>query len=130
MKVSTFFVIAVLGLGVVAVTSVAHHSTIDIYDDEQTVEVTGVVKEWRFVNPHPFLIVEVEGENGETEDWDLSFGGSAASALARSRGYTADTFKVGDIIIASGAPARSEEAHGLLVSGRGGVRRADGTSIP
>lgn len=127
MKLSTFLVIAILGLGVVALPGVGHHSTNDIYDEEQTVEIRGVVKQWRFVNPHPFLVVEIEGEDGVTEDWDLSFGGSAASALAR-RGYSAETFPVGATIIARGAPSRSQDAKGILV--RGGITLEDGTPLP
>lgn len=127
MKLSTLFVLAVLGLGVVALPGIGHHSTADIYDDTQTVELRGLVKEWRFVNPHPFLVVEIEGEDGVTEDWDLSFGGSAVSALAR-RGYSTDTFPVGVVIVARGAPARSQDAKGILV--RGGITLEDGTPLP
>lgn len=127
MKLSTMFVIAVSSLGLAVLPGAGHHSTNDIYDEEQTVEITGAVKQWRFVNPHPFLVVEVEGENGETEDWDVSFGGSAASALAR-RGYSAETFQAGAVIIARGAPSRTEQAKGLLV--QGGITLEDGTPIP
>ena len=127
MRFSTLFVIAGLSLGLMTPFSAAHHSTNDIYDGSQTVEITGVVTQWRFVNPHPYLVVEITGPDGRTEEWDLSFGGSAASALAR-RGYTAQTFKAGDVIIARGSPARSADARGLLI--RGGITLADGTPVP
>jgi Family of unknown function (DUF6152) len=105
----------------------AHHSTNDIYDNSQTVEVTGVVKEWRLVNPHPFLVIEVTTPEGEKQDWDLSFGGSAVGPLAR-QGYKPETFRAGEVIIATGAPARAPDAHGLLI--RGGLKREDGTPVP
>jgi len=38
----------------------AHHSTAGIYNEDTVVEISGRVKEWRFVNPHPSLIVEVD----------------------------------------------------------------------
>lgn len=117
---------AVLSLGIVAPTVSGHHSTNSMYDESKTVEVTGKVVAWRFVNPHPSLIVEVTTD-GKTEKWDLSFGGSAVSHLRR-QGYTADTFKVGDEIIARGQPALSKDAKGLLI--RGGVTRKDGTKYP
>ena len=127
MRLSTLLALASLGLVLLTTPVEAHHSTIDIYDDSQTVEITGVVIQWRFVNPHPYLVVEVTGPEGETEAWDVSFGGSAASALGR-RGYSAETFKAGDVVIVRGNPARAQDARGLLV--QGGITREDGTPIP
>jgi hypothetical protein len=127
MRFSAIFISLVLGLLLLTSSVTAHHSTNDIYDESQTVEITGVVKEWRFVNPHPFLVLEITTPEGEKQDWDVSFGGSAVAPLAR-QGYTAETFQAGDVIIARGAPARSTDAHGLLI--RGGLRRADGTAVP
>lgn len=128
MRLSTS--LAIIGLGLLlAPASWAHHSTNDIYDQSQTVEVTGVVKAWRLVNPHPSLIVEVTGPDGTKEEWDLSFGGSAVGPLAR-QGYTPQTFKAGEVIIARGNPAKSTEAHGILLRGRGNLTREDGTPIP
>lgn len=122
-----FFAFVIAGLLLLASPISAHHSTNDIYDNSQTVEITGVVKEWRLVNPHPFLVLEVTTPEGEKQDWDVSFGGSAVGPLAR-QGYKPETFKAGDVIVATGAPARATDAHGLLI--RGGLRRDDGTPVP
>ena len=127
MRFSILVVIAGLGLAIVTSPGWAHHSTIDIYDEEQTVEITGEVVVWRLVNPHPYLVLEVTTPDGEVEEWDVSFGGSAAGPLRR-RGYTPESFTPGEIVVVSGSPARAEDAHGLLV--RGGITREDGTSIP
>lgn len=118
---------AALGLALLAPTAGAHHSTNNIYDESKTVEITGVVKEWRLVNPHPYLIVEAEDENGELRLYDLSFGGSAAGPLMR-RGYTRESFTIGETVTATGNPARAEDSFGVLV--RGGFKRADGSDIP
>ena len=117
---------AVLGLAVEAPSIAGHHSTNAMYDESKTVEVVGTVVQWRFVNPHPYLVVEMT-TNGKTEKWDLSFGGSAVSHLRR-QGYTAESFKIGEVIIARGQPATSETTKGILV--RGGITRKDGTKIP
>jgi hypothetical protein len=98
-----------------------------MYDESRTIEVSGKVLEWRFVNPHPTLIVEVTGGDGKTEPWDLSFGGMAVSHMKR-QGYTPQTFKAGEVIKARGNPARTATARGLLV--RGGITRQDGSAIP
>ena len=117
---------AVLGLGFAALPVAAHHSTNAMYDESSTIEVSGKVLEWRFVNPHPYLIVEVTTD-GKTEKWDFSFGGAAVSHLRR-QGYTPQSFKFGEVIVARGNPARSTTARGILV--RGGITRKDGTPIP
>jgi len=36
-----------------------HHSNAPHFDNEKEVEKTGVVAEWRFVNPHSFLHFDV-----------------------------------------------------------------------
>lgn len=127
MRLLSLFAVAILVSVVMAPELAAHHSTNEIYDETQTIEITGAVKVWRLVNPHPFLIIEVTGPDGQKEDWDVSFGASAVGPLAR-RGYTAETFRAGEIITARGNPAKSKEAKGLLI--RGGMTREDGSEIP
>ncbi|MGV3592595.1 MAG: DUF6152 family protein [Gammaproteobacteria bacterium] len=119
---------ASLALSVVAAAAFAHHSTNGIYDEETELELTGKVISWKFINPHPTLKLEVVNEQGVAEEWDLSYGGSAVTHLVR-RGYTADTFKPGDMIKAKGHPALLEGANGLLMEGAGDPVRADGTPI-
>lgn len=119
---------ASLALSVVAAAAFAHHSTNGIYDEERELELTGKVISWKFINPHPTLKLEVVNADGVAEEWDLSYGGSAVTHLVR-RGYTADTFKPGDMIKAKGHPALLEGAHGLLMEGTGDPVRADGTPI-
>lgn len=119
---------ASLALSVVAAAAFAHHSTNGIYDEERELELTGKVISWKFINPHPTLKLEVVNADGVAEEWDLSYGGSAVTHLVR-RGYTADTFKPGDMIKAKGHPALLEGAHGLLMEGTGDPVREDGTPI-
>lgn len=115
-----------LVLGLLGSAAFAHHSTQGIYDESKLVELTGSVKEWRFVNPHPSLVIEVEGADGGLEEWDVSYGGPAVTHLRR-RGYTAETFKPGDVIVVTGYAAKVETAHGLLI--RGDPVNADGSPI-
>ena len=99
-----------------ASAALAHHSTEGIYNEDTVVEITGAVKEWRFINPHPSLIIEVEGADGNLEEWDISYGGPAVTHLKR-QGYTADTFMPGDVIVVRGYAAKVQTAHGLLIIG-------------
>ena len=107
-------------------TAIAHHSTNGIYDESELVEVTGMVREWRFVNPHPSLVIDVALPDGSVQVWDVSYGGSAVTHLRR-RGYTAETFQPGDVIVVRGFAALVDTAHGLLV--RGDPVKEDGSPI-
>ena len=124
MRVRVLFA-AILWLATVTAPVLAHHSTAGLYDESKPIDVSGKVVEWRFVNPHPSLIVEVTAD-GKTEVWDLSFGGLAVSHMKR-QGYTPATFKAGEVIKARGFRSSSATERGLLV--RGGLTREDGTPV-
>lgn len=126
MKAGTALVIGALTL--VATLAGAHHSTSGIYDINVEMEVKGKVKEWRFTNPHPLLKLEVVDARGVAQEWDVSYGGSAVAHLKR-RGYSAQTFKPGDIVIAKGHPTILKDAHGLLIENANPTRE-DGTPYP
>ena len=109
----------IFGASIIALTVSAvdaHHSTAGIYNEDEVVEITGTVKEWRFINPHPSLIIEVQGAGGQLEEWDVSYGGPAVTHL-KDQGYTAETFAPGDVIVARGYAAKVQTAHGLLIIG-------------
>ena len=116
-------------LGLVASMAFAHHSTQGIYDTAVDKKLEGTVKSWKFINPHPSLVLTVKGEDGVEHDWDISYGGSAVAHLKR-RGYSAETFKVGDKIIAIGKPALQAGSYGLLMEGGGDPTYADGKPLP
>ncbi len=106
---------------VVAGAVPAHHSTA-IYDSENPIELSGTVVEWKFTNPHCIIVLEVTGDDGETEVWSLE--GSNTSLLFR-RGWTPMTLQAGDRIVATVRPLRS----GVPGGNYGNVRWEDGTPI-
>jgi hypothetical protein len=118
----------ITALTLVAANTWAHHSTAGIYELNVEVELKGKVKEWRFINPHPSLKIEVVDAKGVAHEWDVSYGGSAVAHLKR-RGYSASTFKPGDVIIVKGHPTVLKDAHGLLME-TGNPTREDGTPYP
>jgi Family of unknown function (DUF6152) len=112
-----------------AVTLAAHHGQAGIFDESRIVELKGTVKEWRFINPHPILVLEAPDEKGVRAEWDIYFGPGATPSLRR-QGFSADTFTVGETVVVQGHPARIG-APGVDVLGKGaGVTRADGRSVP
>ena len=108
----------------------AHHGAAGLFDLGRTVELTGSVKKWSFVNPHPILVLEVTDEHGVTADWDVYFGPAAASIL-RNRGYAPDTFAFGEIVTVKGHPAQATGVRGIDVFGQDtSVTRSDGSRVP
>lgn len=102
-------------LACITAGALAHHSTRGIYD-ETDIEVTGKVLDWRFINPHPYLTIEVEDADGTKHEWDVSYGGAAVVHLQR-QGYSETTFKAGDVIVVKGKPAKAEGVYGILIEG-------------
>ena len=93
-----------LGLAWAAASS-AHHSFGSIYDSGRTVALEGVVKEFLFVHPHPFLVVTVQGERGEAQAWRAEMDNRFE---LEDIGVDARTFKAGDRVRISGSPGRNE----------------------
>jgi Family of unknown function (DUF6152) len=81
----------------------AHHS-FAMFDAEHPIEVSGVVKEFRFVSPHTLLILEVKDKDGGAKEWMLE--GGAPGLLVRD-GMTSKSLKPGDEITAKINPLHS-----------------------
>lgn len=64
-------VLLFVGVLVGATALEAHHSIAAVYDGDRSVTIEGTVIVFRFVNPHPSLGLEVTGEDGATETWQL-----------------------------------------------------------
>jgi len=81
----------------------AHHSFAAEFDANQPVKLEGTVKEFRWVNPHSWLIVNVQKADGTMEVWDVE--GGAPSALLR-RGWTKNTLPPGTKVVVEGFMAK------------------------
>jgi hypothetical protein len=83
----------------------AHHTFDGIYDSDQTVKLTGTVREFLFIHPHPFLVVEIRNEAGVIQTWRAEMDNRFE---LEEIGMTARTFRPGDQVIVSGSPGRSQ----------------------
>jgi hypothetical protein len=108
MKLPSIIALAALAWTVGAGVALAHHS-FAMFDAEHPIEVSGTVKEFRFVSPHTLLILEVKGTDGTTKDWMLE--GGAPGLLVRE-GMTSKSLKPGDEITAKINPLHSGAAGG------------------
>lgn len=85
--------------------SAAHHTLSGVYERSQETTMRGVVLEFRFVNPHPILVIAVQAADGESESWQLEMDNRFELAEI---GITADTFKLGDRVVVTGSAGRRE----------------------
>jgi hypothetical protein len=67
------------------------------------IELTGVVKEMRFSNPHSWIYVTVKTASGELQEWAIE--GAAPNALLR-RGWSKKSLPAGTEIRVRGYQAR------------------------
>jgi hypothetical protein len=79
---------------VVGAPALAHHS-FAMFDAAHPIEISGTVKEFRFVSPHSILIVSVAGNDGVTKEWILE--GGAPGMLVRD-GMNSRSLRPGDEI--------------------------------
>jgi len=101
----------VVGAAASATALSAHHSITAIYDSTKPVTVTGSVREFHFVNPHPWVGVDVTTAPGQVEPWRLELDNRFELVEV---GMKADTLKPGDAVVASGSAGRNG-AHSLYV---------------
>ncbi len=75
----------------------AHHSWPISYD--RLVTVKGKVIEFKWANPHPMMLLEVQTNDGRTEQWEV---GGPAIIRMEANGWTRTTVKPGDVITGIG----------------------------
>ena len=106
----------------------AHHSAAQ-FDFQSPVNVTGIVKEARFSNPHARIILEVTDAKRGTRD--IEFEGHSRNNMIR-QGLMPDMMAVGDTITIRIAPTRDGSDGGYVTAfitkdGKaiGNIQRAD-----
>ena len=115
----TLALLVVCGLLLMAGPLSAHHSTA-MYTGSKT--VTGKVLKFEWTNPHAHVYIETTDEKGSTVVWDCEM---MSLNHLRSYGWTSKTVKVGDVISATGAFAKSGDP--AMIASR--MKLADGREI-
>ena len=94
----------ILTLSLIASAAQAHHS-LTAYDRGRNVRADGVVEAYHFVNPHPFLVIEVTDPSGDRQSWHLEMDNLHELDEV---GISKTTFKPGDRVTVSGWPDRMD----------------------
>jgi hypothetical protein len=84
----------------------AHHSAAPHFDMSKSVEVSGTLTSFRFVNPHSYIYFDVAGATGQPVSWRCEL--PARTSLARL-GWSESLFTVGRRVTIKGSPARRED---------------------
>src|SRR5688572_387486 len=113
-----------LGLVAAAAPAAAHHSAA-AFDSQKKTSVTGKVVEYRYMNPHIYLTLEVTKGDGTKQRMEVEAG---AASVLNALGFTKDKLKVGDIVTIAGSPSRKEPEK--LMLGRDLTKQKDNSYIP
>ena len=117
MRIGTCVIAALL----VATSALAHHSN-SAFDGDKVTVLTGTVIEWKWTNPHVWIILSVDDGKGGKAQWSIE--GRTPGQLVRA-GWSKTTLKPGETITVDFSPAKDGSPTGLLTR----VRRADGSVV-
>ena len=82
----------------------SHHSFSGVYDGSRVVTVSGVVTQFKFVNPHALLLMDVTDDSGKVSKWTVEFAGRLNLSEI---GWTADSIKSGERVTVTGNPTHT-----------------------
>jgi DNA/RNA endonuclease YhcR with UshA esterase domain len=106
----------------VSTLALSHHSSA-MFDSSREVEVKGVVKVYKFENPHVNIVVTVKDEKtGTATDWFIEAASVRGLAMA---GWRKSTLKAGDAVTIVGRPLRDGQPGASMVR----AILADGTTL-
>ena len=115
-KIKTILAATLLAL---TMPVLAHHSFYAEFDSSKEIRIEGKVLRMEWVNPHSWLNVEVENDQGETEVWKVE--GGSPGVLLRL-GWTRDSFPPGTEVIIDGYQSKD----GALRMSSRGIQFPDG----
>jgi hypothetical protein len=119
-RASTVTMFAAAAFAILGGVGWAHHSRAGVYEtNDKMITMKGTVVEWKWRNPHTFLVWQTKDASGKAVEWtgELS---SITTMLAE--GMTRTSFKPGEEVTITAVPAKSGSPQSLLVK----VVTADG----
>src|SRR5687768_5621065 len=115
----TVFLAAVAAMGA---TISAHHGSAAYHTDRE-VTVSGRVAEWRWTQPHTWVVLSTARSDGGKDRWELE---GPPLSWAQQSNWSATTLRAGESIQVVIYPARSDARGGLVKR----IVRASGETLP
>ena len=103
-------------------TATSHHSFSAVYDDTRLLTVSGVVTQFKFVNPHAIMYMDVADASGKVSKWTVEFAGRLNLSNV---GWTAESIKAGERVTVTGNPTHTGSERIAFKK----LLRADGTEL-
>jgi len=116
-------VLAGFVLVTLAAPALAHHSAA-AYDTQKEVRLSGTITQYRFGNPHVYMILQVRKPDGTTNAVEVEAG---AASVLNPLGFKKDSLAVGDVVTIVGNPGRNNADQFLLGKD---LYKQDGSYIP
>jgi len=121
-KPSHTVLLAILTL-VLAVDRVgAHHSFAPVYDAKRTITVQGVVTEFRLINPHALMVMDVTDDSGKIVTWTVEFAGRLNLTEG---GWSERSIAPGQKVTVTGNPTHTNSARIFFLH----LTRPDGSEL-
>jgi hypothetical protein len=99
----------------------AHHSMAG-YDETKKITLTGVVSEYKWRNPHVWVVWDVKDESGKTVQW---IGELPAINTNQSLGMSKNSLKAGDDVSVTVNPSKLGSPEGRVWL----IKKKDGTVV-
>ena len=112
---------AALAASLLLTPALAHHSAA-MFDDQVELTLTGVVTRFDYLNPHSWLYVDVENDDGTNTEWGFELG---APPRLRREGISPNFWQPGDAVTIKTNPLKDGRPAGNL---RGAID-AEGTTF-
>ncbi len=121
MKVGSMALLAAVAAAALARPAAPHHSN-SAYQVDEIITLVGVVTEWRWSNPHTWLHMTVEDEDGDPQEWLVE---GRAPGILRRAGWSRTVLEAGDRVTVHASPAKDGSRVGIIAR----VTKEDGTVL-
>jgi hypothetical protein len=101
MRLLRAWLFVIPGLMLFAASAQPHHAFSPVYDEKRLVTIVGVVTQFRFINPHAMMFIDVTDDAGKIAKWTVEFAGRLNLSEV---GWTAESVKSGERITVTGNP--------------------------
>jgi hypothetical protein len=108
----TIVAMVTLTLAALAVGPVRAHHSGAMFEDFRTIELTGTVVRFEYVNPHSWLHVNVENEDGTVTEWGFELD---SPVRLRRIGVSPNHWQEGDRVVVRTRPLKDGRPAGFLV---------------